>query len=138
MSVGVRVGSIISEIGASSFFNSFFSTVKGLLEPKGIGTRFPVISREFYEGCIPASRVDAAITELNTIRVELAQFPPSSVIWDIDDRTKEPPWGNNISPDITSMGNYFVTSTGRDLLNLLSETFEYAKKKSANITIEEI
>jgi len=137
MSVGIRVGSIVSEIGAPSFFNSFFSTVRGLLEPEGAGTRFPVISREFYDGGIPIGRIDDVIVELKTIRVELAKYSPSSVIWDFDDRSKEPPW-DDISPDITSMENYFVTSTGRDLLNLLSETFEYAKKKGVGVTIEEI
>ena len=102
MSVGVRVGSIVDEVGAPSFFNSFFSTIKGLLEPAGAGTRFPVISNDFYEGRVPAERVKVAIGELKTIREELAKFSPSAVIWDLDDQTKEPPWGRNISADIIS------------------------------------
>lgn len=32
MTVGLKVGSIIDEIGASSFLNGFFSTVTALLE----------------------------------------------------------------------------------------------------------
>jgi hypothetical protein len=138
MPIGVRVGSIISEIGASSFFNSFFSTIKGLLEPAGAGTRFPVISDHFYDGCIPANKVNGAIAELGVIKAELSKFPPSAVIWDIDDRSQEPPWGSDISSDITSMGNYFVTSTGRDLLDTLFEMFEYAKKKGFDVTIEDV
>ncbi|MFL9887737.1 Imm70 family immunity protein [Paraburkholderia agricolaris] len=138
MSIGVRVGSITSEVGAPSFFNSFFSTVKGLLEPDGAGSKFSVISNQFADGCIPANEVDQAIGALNLIRGEFAKFPPSSVIWDFDDRSKEPPWGNEISPAITSMENYFVTSTGRDLLDTLSEMFEYAKQKNSDVTIEEI
>lgn len=138
MSVGVRVGSIVSEIGASSFFNAFFSTIKGLLEPEGAGTRFPIISGEFYEGHVSANQIDQAIAELKIIKNELSKFPPAAVIWDIDDRSKAPPWGTNISSDITSMGNYFVTSTGRDLLDTLFETFEYAKKKGADVMIEDV
>lgn len=38
----------------------------------------------------------------------------SKVIWDIDDMTKMPPWGKNISKDITDLSNYFVTSDGKD------------------------
>jgi len=136
MSVGVRVGSIVSEVGAPDFFNSFFSTIKGLLEPAGAGTRFPLISVAFYSGRILADQVADATVELKKIQEELAGFPPSSVIWDDDDRSQKPPWGDNISPDITSMANYFVTSTGRDLLNLLFEMFDYAKKKKLDVTIE--
>ncbi|RQR79226.1 hypothetical protein DIE11_17720 [Burkholderia sp. Bp9012] len=57
MSIGIRVGPIVSEIGAPSFFNSFFSTIQGLLEPEGAGTRFPVISGEFYDGCVSENRL---------------------------------------------------------------------------------
>jgi len=136
MSVGVRVGSIVSEVGASSFFNSFFSTIKGLLEPAGAGTRFPAISIDFYDGYVPVDRINDAMVELEKIQGELAKFPPSSIIWDYDDRSKIPPWGDNINPNITSMANYFVTSAGRDLFNLLFEIFDYAKRKKMDVTIE--
>ncbi|MBF5012569.1 Imm70 family immunity protein [Burkholderia pseudomultivorans] len=138
MSVGVRVGSIVDEVGASSFFNSFFSTIWGLLEPDGPGTRFPVVSKEFYEGRVPAEYVEQALDELKAIRERLSNFPPSSVIWDFEDRTKQPPWGTDISADITSMGNYFVSSTGRDLFDLLIEAFDDAKQSKSDVTIEEI
>lgn len=75
MSVGVRVGSIVDEVGASSFFNSFFSTIWGLLEPDGPGTRFPVVSKEFYEGRVPAEHVEQALDELKAIRERLSNFP---------------------------------------------------------------
>lgn len=55
MGVGVRVGSIVSEVGAASFLNALFSTIVGLLEPDGRGSRFPVISINFYEGIIPST-----------------------------------------------------------------------------------
>lgn len=138
MSVGVRVGSIVDEVGASSFFNAFFATIWGVLEPNGPGTKYPVISIEFYEGRVRADRVKRALEELKQIRRELENFPPSAVIWDYDDRTKLPPWGKNISSDITSMGNYFVSSTGRDLFDLLIEAFEDALKNKTDVTIEEI
>ncbi|AQQ42191.1 MULTISPECIES: Imm70 family immunity protein [Burkholderia] len=138
MSVGVRVGSIVDEVGASSFFNSFFSTIWGLLESNGPGTKFPVVSKEFYEGRVPAEHVGQGLEELKKIREELNNFPPSSVIWDYEDRAKQPPWGADISSDITSMGNYFVSSTGRDLFDLLIEAFDDALKNKADVVIEEI
>ena len=35
-----------------------------------------------------------------------------------------PPWESNISADITDLSNYFVTSTGRDLISSLKEILE--------------
>lgn len=46
--------------------------------------------------------------------------------------------GNDISPDISSMANYFVSSTGRDLLGLLFESFEYAQRKNYDVSIENV
>lgn len=46
--------------------------------------------------------------------------------------------GADISSDITSMGNYFVSSTGRDLFDLLIEAFDDALKNKSDVVIEEI
>ncbi|MCX7113287.1 MAG: Imm70 family immunity protein [Proteobacteria bacterium] len=138
MSVGVRVGSIVDEVGASSFFNAFFSTITALLEQNKPSLRFPQISISFYKGKVEVENIEKAVNELREIKQEFAKYPPSSVVWDLEDRTKQPPWGKNISPDITSMENYFVSSTGRDLFDLLLEAFEYAEKKSLPVSIEEI
>ena len=45
MAVGLKLGSITDEIGTSDFFHSFFLTIAGNLEPKGWGTKFPVIMK---------------------------------------------------------------------------------------------
>ena len=49
------------------------------------------------------------------------------MIWDIEDRAKIPPWGSDISTDVTNLANYFVTSTGRDLIDLLKEALEASR-----------
>jgi hypothetical protein len=124
MSVGIKVGRVISEIGASDFFHAFFSTVSGNLEAHGWGTRFPVVMRKIYEGEIGSLDADVALSELDQISQELSNLPVSAIIWDIDDRSKPPPWGKNIAADITNMSNYFDTSTGRDLIFTLKEALE--------------
>ncbi|WP_259467278.1 immunity 70 family protein [Sphingomonas sp. PP-F2F-G114-C0414] len=45
----------------------------------------------------------------------------------MEDRTKTPPWGGNISADITNLSNYFVSSTGRYLIDLLQEGLEASR-----------
>jgi hypothetical protein len=70
------------------------------------------------------SDASAALVELNEVSNELAALPVSKVIWDIEDRGKAPPWGDNIADTITDLSNYFVTSTGRDLIASLCELLE--------------
>jgi len=51
----------------------------------------------------------------------LSSLPPSAVVWEIENRQSKPPWGNNIAAEITSLGNYFVSSAGRDVFSILEE-----------------
>lgn len=125
MTVGLKVGSITDEIGASDFLHAFFSTVSGRLESQW-GERFPSLM-QLYDGSLPNTQASIALAELADIRSELAAFPPDRVIWDIEDRSKMPPWGNDISTDVTNLSNYFVTSTGRDLIGLLQEALEASR-----------
>ena len=121
LAVGVKLGNIIDEIGTPDFFNAFFSTISGNLEPQGWGSRFPILMRSLYAGAVEQSQAKSALQELDTIHSELATLPITHVIWDIEDRSKCPPWGNNTADTITDLSNYFVTSTGRDLIALLQE-----------------
>jgi len=136
MSIGVKVDGIIDEIGAPSFFHCFFSNVSHHLEPAGWGTKYPALLNEFYQGKLSPERVQAALDEIVDVRTELSKIPPGKVIWDIEDLSLKPPWGDDISPDITDLGNYFVTSTGRDLFDLLEEAFQEAVKNNLPVEIE--
>jgi 2,3-bisphosphoglycerate-dependent phosphoglycerate mutase len=121
MPVGFKLGSITCEVGTSQFLHAFFSTISGNLEPQGWGSRFPILLNKLYQGELSQTDAGAALTELANIEAELAMLPPSRVIWDIEDASMTPPWGHDISSEITSLSNYFVTSTGRDLLAMLKE-----------------
>lgn len=121
MTVGIKYRSITDEIGASDFFHAFFSTISGNLEPQGWGSRFPTLMNKLYAGELHQVDAEAALKELDDVSGELSALPVSNVIWDIEDRTKTPPWGDSISDAITDLSNYFVTSTGRDLIATLRE-----------------
>ncbi len=135
MSVGIKVGSITDEIGTSDFFHAFFSTVSANLESEGWATRFPVVLGKLYQGDLEASLANQAISELAQIQKELSQLEPSRVVWDIEHPSRQPPWGNEISSEITSLANYFVTSTGRDLISTLIEALEDAAKGNKSAAI---
>ena len=54
----------------------------------------------------------------------------------IEDLSKQPPWGNDISEAITDLSNYFVTSDGEDFLTILFHALEKAKDVNEDVNIE--
>lgn len=135
MTIGLRLGSITAEVGSDAFFHSFFSTVSGRLESEGWGSRFPVLLHRLYAGRLTQEDAAKALAELEVIVAELARLGPDRVIWDIEDRSRTPPWGRNISAGITSLANYFVTSTGRDLIVVLRECLEDLRDNGGELLV---
>src|SRR5262249_15167429 len=123
-------------IGAASFLHAFFSTVSANLEPKGWGSRFPSLINYLYQGHLPHTQVAAAKAELATVFDELSQLSPAAIVWEIEDRTKQPPWGNNIAPQITSLANYFVTSNGEDLFEVIVSALNEAERERRDVLIQ--
>ena len=135
MTVGIKVDGIIDELGSADFVHAFFSTISFHLEPCGWGTKFPVLMNELYQGTLPSSKAASALDELRVARERLRHVGPDQVVWDIKDSTKQPPWGDAISSDITDLSNYFVTSTGRDLFETLMEVLEESTRVGKDATI---
>ena len=48
---------------------------------------------DLYHGRLKSEYVKDALVELKEIKQELAKFQPSDVIWDIEDLSARPPWG---------------------------------------------
>ena len=136
MAVGFKVKYYWYQIGHGDFLHSFFSSVAYRLENGDWGSRFPVIMNELYQGKIKREDMDNAIEELNVIRKELQAFSPDKVIWDIEDLSTQPPWGSDISKDITDLSNYFVTSDGNDFLSVFLHALEKAKEIDSEIEIK--
>ena len=124
MAVGLVVDFYWYQVGTDSFLHSFFSTIAHNLEAGKWGSRFPVLMKEFYNGELKNNRIAEALAELDVVSNELKNFSPDKVVWDIEDLSKQPPWGNNISSDITDLSNYFVTSDGEDLITIIRHAFE--------------
>ena len=93
---------------------------------------------ELYQWTLDKDNVETAIVELKKIQLELQAFSPDKVIWDIDDLSKQPPWGKNISNDITNLSNYFVTSDGEDFITIFFNALEKAKKLQMDLTIDSV
>lgn len=138
MAVGFKVDFSWYQIGSGDFLHSFFSTVAFNLENGKWGKRFPVIMNDLYQGKIERKKIKKAIKEAEIIKTELKEFAPDKVVWDIDDLTKQPPWGNKISKDITDLSNYFVTSDGEDFLSVFMTALTEAKEMKTSMEIESL
>ena len=88
-------------IGTSDFLHAFFSTVCGRLENGKWGSRYPYLMNELYQGMLSAEHLEAGAEELAQIKQALAQFAPNQVIWNIEDLSLTPPWGDNISGSVS-------------------------------------
>ena len=121
MAIGLKTGPIYFLIGTGSFLHAFFSTVCYRLEDKRWGSRFPNLMNGLYQGEIQPAEAGWVLNELAAVQVELAAFSPDQVIWEIEDLSKRPPWGDNIAATITDLCNYFVTSDGRQLLEVMEK-----------------
>jgi hypothetical protein len=124
MTIGMRQGSVLTEIGPGGLLHSLFSTVAVRLEEGNWGVRFPLLMGKLYEGCISSADADAAILEAQAIKLGLQKLGPDQVVWDIEDLSLSPPWGKTVGPHVRSMAEYFVTSTGRNLVDEIRNGLE--------------
>ena len=96
MAVGFKVGYYWFQVGTSDFLHSFFSTICIWLEHGKWGSVYPKLMEELYQGCLKNQDLNEGLEELRKVKKELKNFSPSYVIWDAEDLSLTPPWGNNI------------------------------------------
>ncbi len=88
-----------------------------------------------YSGKLSLENIPKTIEEAREIHEKLKLFSPSEVVWDIEDLSKQPPWGDNISTDITDLSNYFYTSGGRDMFEMLFKACNEALELEVDLEI---
>lgn len=136
MAVGVTVGSITDELGARSFVHSFFSTISVHCEPTGWSSRFPHLMNELYQGRFAARERLARARGTAAGQSDPEQFAPDGC----GVGHREPPvqtaWGDTIASHITSLGDYFVSSTGREVFGILEEALAASAKEQRDAVLE--
>ena len=138
MAVGFQVDFLWYQVGDGDFLHSFFSTICYRLENGRWGSKFPHLMNDLYQDGLEWTAVPFARKELKTVQKKLRKLPPSDVIWDMEDLSKQPPWKNDISREITDLSNYFVTSDGRDLITVLLMAFDDAEEIRHRIKIRSL
>lgn len=138
MAVGLKVKFNWYQIGESELLYPFFSTIAYNLENNIWGSKFPTIMIDLYQGKVDVDKLQFVEQELQTIRNELSLLPVNKLIWNIDDLSKMPPWETNISKDIRNLSDYYVTSDGNNLLDVLFKAINKAKELKSYLEISSI
>lgn len=102
------------DVGSEGIWNSVLSTAKVRLESM---KKHINLALDFLEtGKCSAKNAFETARQFNLIRDAFSQIPPSNAVYDKDNRSSVAPWNGNLSGIVTSCGNLYTTSDGRDLL----------------------
>ncbi|MCM3219386.1 immunity 70 family protein [Bacillus cereus] len=74
--------------------------------------------------------------EAKEAREKLKLFSPSEVVWDIEGLSKQLPWRDKSSTNITDLSNYFYTSGGKDMFEMLFKACDEALELEVDLEIE--
>lgn len=138
MAVGVLVDCFYYELGHSDFVHSFFSTISYHLEKDGWGTKYPLLMNELYNNKLSFNDATVAKTNLIEIEQQLTKFPPEHIVWDIDDVSIKPPWGETISPKVTSLANYFATADGKTFFEVILTAMGVAEEDKCDMKLHKL
>ena len=129
MPLGLLVGDASWRVGSPDLLHAFFSSISVRLEPLGWGTRFPALLNDLYQGELDVSTVETALSELMLARRELSAMSPRHVVWDADDPTAAPPWGDAVAaPDLAGC---FWTEDGRSLFDVVAAALVTLRAESS-------
>lgn len=135
MTIGLKVHGIVTELGPGGLLHSFCSTVAVNLE-KGIwGSRFPILQKNLYEGRVPADLASGLRKEVNVVREELRGLPSELAVWDISNRSEEPPWGTKVGAHVTDLSVYYVTNSQRNLLDVIAENAQFLEEVGGDLEV---
>lgn len=127
-------GRMSIDVGSHTIWRALCSTVHVRLKDQAEKIR-PALDL-FDHSCCRSKDGIAAARAVNLIRDGLARVKPEEVVFNENDLKQKAPWGNDISPAITSCANYFTTADGGDLLAELVRILTYAFYAGADILIQ--
>lgn len=135
---GFFVDPVYYQVGTSDFLNSLFSTIYVRLENSSWGSKYPLIMNHLYRGLLESENALSAKAELFSIKKSLEALPTSDLVWDFEDLSVRPPWGDYISDDIKNLSDYFVTSDGENLLDVLEKAINASLDINEAVQIKSI
>ena len=138
MTVGIIVDFLWFPIGTDSFLYSFFSTICYRLEHQKWGKKFPVVMNELYSGSVSYGSIKICLREIESIERKFKRLAPSAVVWTLENLDEKPPWGEDISENIMSLAEYFITCDGKNLFEVLKTALKEAEVEQVDVRIESV
>lgn len=127
MAIRLKTGSYWYPLGSEKLLHSFFSTIAFHLENNEWGSKYPLIMKELYQGNLH-NNIDHALHELDDIRYRLKKYTSDQIVWDINDMSREPPWGDDIKKNKVDLSSSFISIHGENLFDIFQNAFNKAKE----------
>ena len=112
------------DVGSESIWKSVLSTVE--IRLNYMIREIPLALKFLNTGTCNANDAFETARQFNLIRDALSQIPPREAIYDKDNLALQAPWIENLSGIVTSCGNLYTTSDGKDLLYEVVAILTYA------------
>ena len=124
----------IVEIGSNDILFSLYSTIMVRLQSDHSEIKEAVMFLQ--TGVCKSGDALECARQFNLIRDKLSQISPNDAIYDMNDLSKKAPWEGQISPIVTSCGNMYTTTDGKDLLYEVVCVLTYAHYCKVDVKIE--
>lgn len=122
------------DVGSKSIWYSVLSTAEIRLTPMKKDIR---LALDFLNtGKCSAKNAHETARQFNLIRDAFSQIEPSNAVYNKDKPSMTAPWSSNLSGIVTSCGNLYTTSDGKDLLYEIVCILTYAHYKKVDVLTE--
>ena len=122
---------VLADVGNSEYWNCFCSTIFTKLN--SMKDSIPFALKFLENGTCEADDCLETARQLNLIRDKLSQLSTDEIVFDYKDPTNKKHKNINISPIVTSCGNFFTTADGKDLIFELNSILCYAAYKKVPV-----
>ena len=119
------------DVGNSDIWNCFYSTVITKLKELSDDIPLALLFLKNKE-CEPENCIETA-RQMDLIRDNLSKLSINELVYDYNKPKKKAPWQGNLSPIITSCGNFFTTADGKDLIFEINTVLCYCGIKKMNV-----
>ena len=122
------------DVGSESIWYSILSTAEIRLAPM---KKDICLALDFLKsGKCSAQNAHETARQINLIRDAFSQISPSNAVYNKDNPSLIAPWCSNLSDIVTSCGNLYTTSDGKDLLYEATCILTYAHYMNIDVMSE--
>lgn len=112
------------DVGSESIWKSVLSTAE--IRLSYMVKEIPLALKFLRSGACHNKNAFETARQFNLLRDAFAQIPPNEAVYDMDNPSLLAPWSENLSGIVTSCGNLYTTSDGKDLLFEVVAILTYA------------